>query len=86
MTSLVHEIAAVFTTSPYMHVGCDETGTPTSLPGYQPFAAKHNISGASDLFAYYVKFVHSSSLVVTRRHSTSRVVTHFHSFFLEKEA
>lgn len=41
--------------SPYIHVGCDETGTPPTLPGYGAFASKHNISDGSDLFAYYVK-------------------------------
>lgn len=55
MKTLLEEIVAVFSTSPYVHIGCDETGTPTSLPGYPAFAKEHNITGASDLFAYYVK-------------------------------
>ena len=55
MATIVGEMAAIFKSSPYIHIGCDETGTPPSLPGYPTFAAEHNISGGSDLFAYYVK-------------------------------
>ena len=55
MATIVGEMAAIFKSSPYIHVGCDETGTPPSLPGYGAFAAKHNITDGSDLFAYYVK-------------------------------
>ena len=38
MTTIIREMASVFASSPYIHVGCDETGTPTSLPGYSKFA------------------------------------------------
>ena len=38
MTTIIKEMANVFASSPYIHVGCDETGTPTSLPGYAQFA------------------------------------------------
>jgi hypothetical protein len=55
MASIVQEMADIFKSSPYIHVGCDETSTPPSLPGYQQFANDHNISGGEDLFAYYVK-------------------------------
>jgi N-acetyl-beta-hexosaminidase len=57
MTSLVKEMADVFHTSPFMHVGCDETSTPETLPGYDDFAQKHGIKDGGDLFAYYVKFM-----------------------------
>ena len=60
MKTIVGEMAEIFASSPFIHVGCDETGTPTSLPGYDGFAAKHNISGAADLFAFYVKFMADS--------------------------
>jgi hexosaminidase len=55
MATIVSEMASIFQSSPYIHVGCDETGTPPSLPGYPAFAKEHNISGGGDLFAYYVK-------------------------------
>eukprot|EP00052_Salpingoeca_macrocollata_P033271 m.327371 g.327371 ORF g.327371 m.327371 type:complete len:647 (-) comp49279_c0_seq1:20-1960(-) len=55
MDTLVSEISAVFHTSPYFHIGCDETSTPASLPGYALFAKEHNITSPNDLFAYYVK-------------------------------
>lgn len=38
MATIVEEMADVFKSSPYIHVGCDETSTPPSLPGYKPFA------------------------------------------------
>eukprot|EP00040_Diaphanoeca_grandis_P023778 m.129835 g.129835 ORF g.129835 m.129835 type:complete len:646 (-) comp29435_c0_seq1:68-2005(-) len=57
MTSLIVELAGIFQSSPYIHVGCDETGTPSSLPGFGPFAKKHNITDGADLFAYYVKYM-----------------------------
>jgi hypothetical protein len=55
MQTIVQEMADIFSSSPYIHVGCDETSTPPSLPGYKQFATEHNISGGEDLFAYYVK-------------------------------
>eukprot|EP01047_Picozoa_sp_COSAG01_P026435 COSAG01_NODE_1704_length_9434_cov_159.120193_2_plen_683_part_00 len=55
MATIVQEMSSIFKSSPYIHVGCDETSTPPTLPGYKDFAPKHNISGGSDLFAYYVK-------------------------------
>lgn len=51
MATIVQEMADIFQSSPYIHVGCDETSTPPSLPGYPEFAAKHNISDGEDLFA-----------------------------------
>lgn len=57
MKTLVQEMAAIFTTAPFLHVGCDETATPASLPGFEAFAKAHGIKDASDLFAYYVKFM-----------------------------
>ena len=32
------EMAGIFASSPYIHVGCDETSTPPTLPGYPAFA------------------------------------------------
>jgi len=55
MATLAKEMAAIFTTAPYIHVGCDETATPESLPGYAVFAKEHGIANGTDLFAYYVK-------------------------------
>lgn len=55
MNTILNETAAIFKSSPYFHIGCDETGTPTSLPGYAKFATEHGINGSADLFAYYVK-------------------------------
>ena len=52
---ILEEAAQIFESSPYMHIGCDETSTPASLPGYAAFTKKNNISDPSDLFAYYVK-------------------------------
>ena len=55
MATIVGEMAEIFKSSPYIHVGCDETSKPPSLPGYASFATEHNISDGQDLFAYYVK-------------------------------
>lgn len=57
MTRIVGEMADIFSTSPYIHVGCDETSTPESMPGYAAFAKEHGIKSGSDLFAYYVKYM-----------------------------
>ena len=53
--AILAEAADIFHPTPFIHVGCDETSTPTSLPGYADFAKRHGISGADDLFAYWVK-------------------------------
>lgn len=52
---LIAEIADIFDSSPYIHIGCDETSTPSSLPGYKQFTEEHGIKSEEDLFAYYVK-------------------------------
>jgi len=57
MQTLLKEIAQVFYSSPYIHIGCDELDVSElqNIPGYAAFIAQHNISGPADLFAYYVK-------------------------------
>eukprot|EP00300_Choanocystis_sp_HF-7_P010523 c16991_g1_i2.p1 GENE.c16991_g1_i2~~c16991_g1_i2.p1 ORF type:complete len:664 (+),score=111.49 c16991_g1_i2:37-2028(+) len=55
MATLVKEYAEIFKSSPYIHVGCDETSTPPDLPGYDDFVKAHNITSPEDLFNYYVK-------------------------------
>ena len=54
---LMSEIASVFNNTKFFHIGCDETSASgfVSIPGYAAFIAAHNISGPSDVFAYYVK-------------------------------
>ena len=56
MRALVKEYAEIFSSSPYLHVGCDEvnTGEFEDIPGYQEFVKRHDLSGPDDLFAYYV--------------------------------
>ena len=48
---MVKEISAVFASSPYFHIGCDEARVHTDNP---QFMKDHGIKDDSDLFAYHV--------------------------------
>ncbi len=53
---MVREMCAVFKSTPYFHIGCDEAGVGAleKEPGYAEFLAKHNLKGGSELFSYHV--------------------------------
>jgi hexosaminidase len=57
LDTLVGEICEVFKSSPYFHIGCDETqlGILAGLPATKEYLAKHNMTGVHELFIRHVQ-------------------------------
>ncbi|MCY2928375.1 MAG: family 20 glycosylhydrolase [Planctomycetota bacterium] len=57
LDTLVGEICDVFQSSPYFHIGCDETqlGIVAGLPATKEYLAKHKMAGVGDLFIQHVQ-------------------------------
>jgi hexosaminidase len=56
MDTIIGEVADVFKSSPYIHVGCDEVNADAvrHARGYEEFMASHNLKDPGQLFSYYV--------------------------------
>lgn len=56
LDTLVGEICDVFKSSPYFHIGCDETqlGILASLPSTIEYMAQHKMAGVHELFAQHI--------------------------------
>ncbi len=59
LDTLVGEICEVFKSSPYFHIGCDETqlGILASLPATTEYMAKHKMTGVHELFIRHVQIM-----------------------------
>jgi len=57
LDKIAGEMAKVFESSPYIHIGCDEVGAGavTRAKEYEAFIKKHDLKDAHDLFGYYVQ-------------------------------
>ncbi|MEI7837217.1 MAG: family 20 glycosylhydrolase, partial [Planctomycetota bacterium] len=57
LDTLVGEICDVFKSSPYFHIGCDETqlGIVAELPATKEYLAKHNMTNVGELFIQHVQ-------------------------------
>lgn len=56
LDTLVGEICEVFKSSPYFHIGCDETqlGILAELPSTRDYMAKHKMAGVHELFSQHI--------------------------------
>lgn len=66
LDTLIGEMCAVFTKSPYFHIGTDEVqlGRLQLHPGYQEFMTKHDLGNEGELATYFVRQVNE---MVARR-------------------
>ncbi len=66
LDTLVGEICDVFKSSPYFHIGCDETqlGILAELPSTKEYMAKHGMTGVHELF---IQHVQRMSQIVAKR-------------------
>lgn len=57
LETLAVEMADVFQSSPYIHIGCDEVGVGQikRAKEYEAFLKQHEVKDAHDLFGYYVR-------------------------------
>ncbi len=72
LDTLVGEIAAVFASSPYFHVGCDETRWDVigTLPQTQAYMQAHGIASLHDLFVQHVRRMND----IVRKHGKMTIV------------
>ena len=63
MDTLMGELAGVFASSPYVHIGCDEvdSGRIPGAPSYKKFMEKHGFKEPGECFAYYVSQMAASA-------------------------
>jgi len=56
MDTIIGELADVFKSTPYIHIGCDEcsVGAVANTPAGKAFMAAHKITDAGDLFAWHI--------------------------------
>ncbi len=57
MDDILGEVADVFASSPYIHIGADEvnTGAIKGAAGYEAFLKAHDLKSPHDVFIYYIK-------------------------------
>jgi len=57
MDVILGEVAEVFASSPYVHIGADEvnTGAIKGAAGYAAFLKSHDLKSPHDVFIYYIK-------------------------------
>lgn len=57
LDTMVGEICEVFKSSPYFHIGCDETnlGILAGLDSTKEYMAKHNMKGVHELFTQHIR-------------------------------
>lgn len=76
LDSLIGELSEVFASSPYIHIGTDETGAGglIKLPEYQPYCKKHGLTEALDGKAHelYLHFIERMNEVV-RKHGKQTI-------------
>ncbi len=72
LDTLVGEVAEVFRSSPYIHIGCDEASVAEveGLPEVKAFCAAHKLKGAGDVFNAFVNRMHG----IVKKHGKRPIV------------
>ncbi len=72
LDTILGEVASVFRSSPYIHIGCDEVslGGIETLPEVLAFVKKHGLKSPHDVFSHFVARMHG----IVKRHGKRMIV------------